>query len=314
MVWLVLPVFLASIAGLVYSASTDGAQLEKAWNTDVEIAAVVAARLAEPAPDVVDSEEGDPEDEIDDDTELTDEERKEQRIDAAVEIKRDRAERVAEEESVLSQGSYIDSIRYRISQLPKLLGQSSLFVILMFLPMCLVGYWFIATGILKNHRQHRVLFRNMALIGTSSGFMLSVGGLMIMQHPAGDVDISVTLVAVGGVLFHLSQYLMSAGYFGIIVLLAGSRFARKALRQLAQFGRMALTNYIMQSVVMAAIFYSIGAGLYGEVSRAMQILLVIPIVLLQILYSRWWLSRFRFGPLEWVWRSATYKSLQKMKI
>ena len=77
---------------------------------------------------------------------------------------------------------------------------------------------------------------------------------------------------------------------------------------------MALTNYIAQSVILAGIFYGYGVGLYGTVPRAWQMLLVIGILVVQIAYSKWWMARFRFGPLEWIWRSATYKSWQPIRI
>ena len=187
-----------------------------------------------------------------------------------------------------------------------------LLTILILIPIFLVGYWFIASGVLKSHREHHTLFRSMAWIGLTAGFSTSVGGLLIMQHPAAQTSRS--LLAVGGTLFFLSQYLLSAGYLGMIVRLSDSQRLHGLLARLAPFGRMALTNYIMQSVFLGALFYNSGFGLYGQVSRAQQVLIVVAIVIVQILYSNWWLRRFRFGPLEWLWRSATYMSLQPMKV
>ena len=353
-VWMLLPLLVAGAVGMIYSVKTDGADLKEAWATDVEIAEIVAERLAEPVeeeateeeaapgdetgaePDavttddeVVDAEavaeteaeagdevataaEASAEEDSEDDRELTDEERKEQRIEELLTSKQERKEKAAEEDAVMSEGSYLEGVRYRLSEIPVKLAQALGFSLFIMMPLCLVGYWFIASGILRNHRDHRALFRNMALIGTSSGFMLSVGGLMILQHPA--AEISRSLAPVGGMMFHLSQYLMSAGYIGMVILFAESRFGRSALALLAPFGRMALTNYIMQSVILSFIFYGYGAGLYGTVPRTSQMLLVIGVLLVQVAYSKWWMAHFRFGPLEWIWRSATYKSMQPMRI
>jgi uncharacterized protein len=77
-------------------------------------------------------------------------------------------------------------------------------------------------------------------------------------------------------------------------------------RWLAPAGRMALTNYLLQSVVGTLLFYQYGLGLWGQVSRAWQFALVIAVFALQLVFSRWWLRRFRFGPVEWLWRWATY--------
>jgi uncharacterized protein len=351
-VWLVLPLLVAGVVGMIYSLKTDNAGLGEAWARDVEIAEIVAERLAE-APevevtaeevatgdDVVADEEAmagaetvaesdsetrddegveaeapvaeETEEETEEDRELTDEERKEQRIEELLTSKQERKEKAAEEDAVMSEGSYLEGVRLRLSEIPVKLAQAIAFSLFIMMPLCLVGYWFIASDVLRNHRDHRALFRNMALIGTSSGFLLSVGGLMVLQHPA--AEISRGLAPVGGMMFHLSQYLMSAGYIGMVILFSESRFGRSALALLAPFGRMALTNYIMQSVILSFVFYSYGAGLYGTVPRASQMLLVIGILAIQIAYSKWWMAHFRFGPLEWVWRSATYKSLQPMRI
>ena len=85
------------------------------------------------------------------------------------------------------------------------------------------------------------------------------------------------------------------------------------LMPLSFVGRMALTNYLLQTVICTTLFYSYGFGLYGKIGIAGGILLTIVIYVLQIPFSKWWLSRFRFGPMEWFWRSATYLKLQPMK-
>ena len=67
-------------------------------------------------------------------------------------------------------------------------------------------------------------------------------------------------------------------------------------------GRMALTNYLMQSVISTTIFYSYGLGLYGRVGPLLDLPLALVIYGLQVPFSRWWLSSHRYGPMEWVWR------------
>jgi uncharacterized protein len=79
-------------------------------------------------------------------------------------------------------------------------------------------------------------------------------------------------------------------------------------------GRMALTNYIMHTVILASIFHGYAGGYYGEIGRGPQLLIVAAILIMQLYLSTWWLGRYRFGPLEWVWRSLTYKSMQPMRI
>lgn len=79
-------------------------------------------------------------------------------------------------------------------------------------------------------------------------------------------------------------------------------------------GRMSLSNYLGTSLVMTTIFYGWGFGLFGSVSRAPVYLFVPPIWALMLLWSKPWLSHFRHGPAEWLWRSLTLGRLQPMKI
>jgi uncharacterized protein len=84
------------------------------------------------------------------------------------------------------------------------------------------------------------------------------------------------------------------------------------LAPLAAAGRMAFTNYIMQSILCTLIFYGHGFGLFGAVARTEQALLVVAIWIFQLFISWLWLKHFLFGPLEWLWRSLTYWKLQPM--
>jgi len=76
---------------------------------------------------------------------------------------------------------------------------------------------------------------------------------------------------------------------------------------------MALTNYLLDSVICTTIFYGFGLGLYGKVSRVPQLELVGAIWVFQLLISAIWLKYFRFGPVEWLWRSLTYWRLQPFR-
>ncbi|PTX53691.1 uncharacterized protein C8P63_12711 [Melghirimyces profundicolus] len=78
------------------------------------------------------------------------------------------------------------------------------------------------------------------------------------------------------------------------------------LRPLAPVGRMALTNYLLQSLFFTTLFYSYGLGWYGEVEAVAGLILTVVFFFLQIFFSRWWMGRFHQGPVEWILRTATY--------
>ncbi len=84
-------------------------------------------------------------------------------------------------------------------------------------------------------------------------------------------------------------------------------------RRLAATGRMACTNYIAQTVICTWIFYGHGLGLFGSVERTAQAGIVAAVWLVQLLFSPWWLSRFRYGPLEWLWRTLVYLRMQPFR-
>lgn len=107
---------------------------------------------------------------------------------------------------------------------------------------------------------------------------------------------------------------MTLFYIASLTLLAERDTWRRRLAVLPPVGRMALTNYLAQSLICSTIFYGYGFGLYGSVGVVGGIALTVVIYLLIVLWSGWWLRRFRFGPMEWLWRSLTYGKRQSMRI
>jgi uncharacterized protein len=120
-------------------------------------------------------------------------------------------------------------------------------------------------------------------------------------------------MVVGMPLLLIGGPMMSLGYLCGITLLVHSGRLRRSLALVANAGRMALTNYLTHTVVSTAIFYYWGLGLFGRVNDAQRILLVLAIFGCQLAISTLWLQRFRYGPMEWVWRSFTYLRAQPMR-
>ncbi len=100
--------------------------------------------------------------------------------------------------------------------------------------------------------------------------------------------------------------LLGFSYIAILLLIMQRPLGLKRLSVLAPVGRMALTNYISHSLICTTLFYGYGFALYAQLGPAITALIAIVIFVAQIALSNWWLSRFRFGPLEWLWRSLTY--------
>lgn len=99
-------------------------------------------------------------------------------------------------------------------------------------------------------------------------------------------------------------------YVTTVVYLYHKTRVRTVLQSFSAVGRMAFTNYLMQSIVCTWIFYHYGLGLYGKVYPAAGVLITIAVCAVQMVFSHLWLRVFRMGPFEWLWRSATYLSWQ----
>jgi len=103
-------------------------------------------------------------------------------------------------------------------------------------------------------------------------------------------------------------------YMAAFALLLRQPDWQRRLRPLGTAGRMALSNYLFQSLVCTTIFYSYGLGWYGSVGRTAGLGLVAIIYAAQIPLSVGWLKHFRFGPVEWIWRTLTYGKRQPMRV
>ncbi len=118
---------------------------------------------------------------------------------------------------------------------------------------------------------------------------------------------------VGNQLNYVGGILVALGHVGVVMLLCQREALKWLTGRLAAVGRMALTNYLVQSILCTTLFYGYGAGLFGQLSRTALLGIVVAIWILQLVYSPIWLKRYRFGPAEWVWRSLTYWRRQPMK-
>ncbi len=103
---------------------------------------------------------------------------------------------------------------------------------------------------------------------------------------------------------------LGISYACAIALAYTKKSLKRNLVMLAPLGRMALTNYLSQSLVCCLIFKSYGLGLFGHVGPLLFTLIGVGILILQLIFSHWWLSRYQFGPAEWIWRKLTYNQIQ----
>ena len=106
----------------------------------------------------------------------------------------------------------------------------------------------------------------------------------------------------------------AVAYACILLLIWQRPRGERLLRPLAAAGRMALTTYLTQSIVCTLLFYSYGLGLYGRVGFTGMFFITLILFACQMAASTWWLRRFRFGPVEWLWRAITYGRAPAMQL
>ena len=177
----------------------------------------------------------------------------------------------------------------------------------------LIGYWAGTTRLFHDAAQRLPLFRKLAAWGLGLGFLIGAVIAILRLLQRRNLVLPNTVWKALAVPSELGVTLLCCGYAAAVVLLLQRPAARRVLLGIAPVGQMALTTYISQSLVCTFLFYGWGLGLITRIQPARLFPITLAIFFLQILFARAWLSRFRFGPLEWLWRSLTYGRVQPLR-
>lgn len=222
---------------------------------------------------------------------------------------REQVARSTEERVVLTQGSYPDAVAMRFRQLDERMVDEVGFSVLL-VGVFLIGVWFVRSGVIARAAHHKPLYRRLAIVGIPLGVGLGVlGSLIATGRPLGVDDGGHDLAHA---LLSLGSLPAALGYISAVMLMLHSHGALARIRLLAPFGRMALSNYLTQSLMFSLLFYAHGMGLWG-IGRTAQVGIALGLCALQIGLSHWWLARFQYGPVEWLWRALTYLSWPPMR-
>lgn len=179
------------------------------------------------------------------------------------------------------------------------------------LALFLLGFAIIRAGVIDDLENRRPAIRRvmwwMLCIGLPSAAFSAY-----FEVTDGLENASVFLRTLVSTLYNISYPALALSYASFIALRYSEPAWHKVLHPLAALGRMALTVYVGQSVIYTTIYYGYGLGQFGQLGPAHIIFLAAIIFGLEILVCNWWMNRYRFGPLEWLWRSGTYLSWQRM--
>ena len=212
--------------------------------------------------------------------------------------------------AVFQSGSYARMIRENVVQALQFFSGMQGFLQLQYFGLFLMGLYVGRRRVFEQITRYEPALRRVAIWGLAIGFACGIV----------DVTIAITIgrrSAFARAELVLLMYVLSigtivqaAGYVAMITLLLRRPFWERWLSVFQPAGRMALTNYLTQTLACLAIFY--GGGLIGRTGPAFGLLIALMIYTAQMAWSAAWLSRFRMGPAEWLWRSATYGRLQPL--
>lgn len=215
---------------------------------------------------------------------------------------------------VYQTGSYAAIFQERLGEL-KRQNRSQPFAVLYTFPIFLLGLWVWRRGVLQDPEAHRARLQKGLLIGALIGIpanLVFTWGAHVVQSqlqtgPPTPFALAGFLIGIFG------RPALSMSYGCALGLLFLSAAWRPRLMPFAAIGRTALSNYFFQTIAGTTIFYGYGGGAFAKVSLAWLLVLSVVLYALEAPLSRWWLSRYRFGPAEWIWRSMTYGKLQPMR-
>ena len=168
---------------------------------------------------------------------------------------------------------------------------------------------------MENVDGHLPLLRKVAKIAIPRGLAI---GLFIRLVVRDGIDLpgeSEAWKTFVGIIRSPAALILAAGYCAGIVVALRSNWGRIVFTPFGAVGRMALTNYLSQGFLYAFVMFGVGPGLglAGKIGDFAVVLICLAFFAAQIAFSHWWLARYRFGPMEWVWRTLTYGERPTMR-
>jgi uncharacterized protein len=212
---------------------------------------------------------------------------------------------------VYSTGSYFDLLAYRlVNEVPYILVSLIVWIPAV-LAFFLCGLYAGKKGIFKDLKGNRPLFKKICAIG------FPVGALFLFFYILFETASWPVGTAARPALLTMTNYMASLfifpAYVSLILLSLQTDRCRRILTPVAAAGRMALTNYLTQTLILITLFYGFGFGLFYQVSLTQGVLITIALYLIQVCWSNLWFKKFKYGPLEWLWRGLTYKKFEPLR-
>ena len=216
--------------------------------------------------------------------------------------------------NVLTKSTFVERLRYNFGAFEtKMRFQVESGRLAITLGFFLFGFYAGRRKVYQQLAENRRFFRRAALFSGLTAIGVFLPALVLFLIFNKDPQPPQWAIWVFQTIFDVFNTALTLFYIAGLTVLFQHKW-RALAGPLASVGKMALTNYVLQSVVGGLIFFGYGLNLLGTLQLWQCVLLAFPILGLQIVFSQWWLARFRFGLLEWIWRSATYLKPQPQRI
>jgi len=174
----------------------------------------------------------------------------------------------------------------------------------------LLGMWVWRAGIVQRLEEYKPVLKRVCAWCLPVGLVIGLYvGIVRAVLPQDRVSLWGWFA---NVLWLPGSHILAAGYASGLALLFLHPDRRRFLLPFAAVGRMALTDYLMQSVFFTLFFYHYTTGLYGRIGPAIGLIPTVIFYAAQVIFSNWWLQHYRFGPMEWLWRGMTYGKYPSM--
>jgi len=207
---------------------------------------------------------------------------------------------------VYGSGSFMEILVFRVHETQQFIGPLlvGFFPQTIGLMLCGVASW--RSGVLREPQRHKHLLTAIFMVGLAIG--ATATSLQVFSESTGRAPVTFE-----GLLRLCSFIPLAVSYAaGVLLWMTPARLT-PVMALVASLGQMALTNYLLESVVLGFMFYGYGLGLFGRIGSAPAVVIGVALYVGQLFFSRFWLRHYRFGPVEWLWRSLTYGRWQPMR-
>ncbi len=206
---------------------------------------------------------------------------------------------------IYSTGSYCEIFKLRLHEYFAFRNINLIYYAPKILSLFLFGFLFYKHNFLRKINSSKIKYFIILIFLLIIGVLLNIFTEDIVDVFANaETNQFYTAIYMG--IYEVTNIFLGFSYILLILLFSQIIIVKKILNPLKYVGRMTLTNYLMQSVIFTTIMYSYGFGFFGKFEPWQLIIFAGIVYLIQLFFSRLWLKRYRFGPLEWIWRKLTY--------